>query len=203
MPKGVKNKPEDGATVVSLPKINIQVMELTLIGDSPLISHAWSERNKKLMLDKMMGQPNVGLEPKDPQREYEESLYKFRDGKHGFPSVAFKSAAVSACRFVDGIKMTEARGAFHIVGDMVEIQGEPEMREDIVKIGMGVSTIRYRGEFRKWKATLRIRYNAYALTKEQITNLLNVAGFGIGVGDWRPERNGSFGMFHVGTSEEL
>jgi hypothetical protein len=30
-------------------------------------------------------------------------------------------------------------------------------------------------------------------------NLFNVAGFAVGVGEWRPERDGSNGMFHVQT----
>lgn len=183
--------------------MNIQTLVLTLVGDSALISHAWSERVKKAMLDKQLGVPDVGREKKDPQRDYEESLYKLPNGKNGFPAVAFKSAAVNACRFVEGVKMTEARGAFHIVGDMVEIIGEPSMREDMVKVGMGASDIRYRAEFKRWKAKIKIRYNANAVSQEQVVNLFNVSGFGIGVGDWRPERDGSFGMYHVGTEAEV
>ena len=99
--------------------------------------------------------------------------------------------------------MTEARGAFHIVGDMVEIMGEPSMREDMVKVGLGASDIRYRAEFKKWKVKIKIRYNANAVSQEQVVNLFNVSGFGIGVGDWRPERDGSFGMYHVGTEAEV
>jgi len=190
-------------TTITLPKMNIRMLVLTLVGDSALISHAWSERVKKAMLDKQLGVPDVGREKKDPQRDYEESLYKLPNGKNGFPAVAFKSAAVNACRFVEGIKMTEARGAFHIVGDMVEIMGEPSMREDMVKVGMGASDIRYRAEFKKWKVKIRIRYNANAISQEQVVNLFNVSGFGIGVGDWRPERDGSFGMYHVGTEAEI
>jgi len=190
-------------TTIKLPKMNIQTLVLTLVGDSALISHAWSERVKKAMLDKQLGVPDVGREKKDPQRDYEESLYKLPNGKNGFPAVAFKNAAVNACRFVQGVKMTEARGAFHIVGDMVEIMGEPSMREDMVKVGMGLPDIRYRAEFKKWKARIKIRYNANAVSQEQVVNLFNVSGFGIGVGDWRPERDGSFGMYHVGTEAEI
>jgi len=196
------NKNGNGTTI-TLPKMNIQMLVLTLVGDSPLISHAWSERVKKAMLDKQLGVPDVGREKKDPQRDYEESLYKLPNGKFGFPAVAFKSAAVSACRFVEGVKMTEARGSFHIIGDMIEIQGEPSMREDMVKVGMGLPDIRYRAEFKKWKAKVKIRYNANAVSQEQVVNLFNVSGFGIGVGDWRPERDGSFGMYHVGTEAEV
>jgi hypothetical protein len=187
---------------IELPPLDIRFMELTVEGDSGLISHRWSEKAKKQMLDKQMGKANPGKEPKNPQKDYEESLYELEEStqrkkKYGFPAVAFKAAAVGACRFVSGIKMTEARGAFHVMGELVPIDGSPVMREDMVRIGQGTSDIRYRGEFRKWKAKFRVRYNANALTAEQITNLFNVAGFGVGVGEWRPEKNGSYGMFHV------
>ena len=118
--------------------------------------------------------------------------------------VGFKNAAVSGCRFADGIKMTVARGAFHVVEELSPIEGEPSMRPggDMVRVGMGKADLRYRGEFRKWKTTLRIRYNASALSVEQIVNLFNSAGFGVGVGEWRPEKDGSHGMFHVATDGE-
>jgi len=182
--------------VITIPAIDIQTMQIALVGDSPLIVHAWSDKAKRMMLDKQMKKAKPVKEAKDPEEQYRDSLYVVGDG-YGFPAVAFKSAAVSACRFVSNIKMTEARGAFHIVGDMVAITGEPTMREDMVRIGMGVADIRYRGEFRAWSCQLTIRFNTSVLSPEQIVNLFNQAGFGVGIGEWRPERDGSFGMFHV------
>ncbi|QCG93967.1 hypothetical protein E6C67_08445 [Azospirillum sp. TSA2s] len=199
------------ATVaIELPRLNVQMLQITLVGDAPLICHAWSEKAKEMMLNKQMGKANAGKEKKVPERDFMESLYWLTDkptensfevpagSRFGFPAVGFKAAAVSACRFVDGIKMTEVRGAFHIIGDMIEIKGTPTPREDMVRVGMGTADIRYRGEFREWTADMTVRYNANALSAEQIVNLFNVAGFGVGVGEWRPERDGSFGMFHVG-----
>ena len=96
----------------------------------------------------------------------------------------------------------EARGAFHIDGDLVSIQGKPTMREDMVRIGKGVADIRYRGEFKTWSVRLRIRYNANVLSAEQIINLFETAGFGIGVGEHRPQKNGQNGLFHVARKGE-
>ena len=136
-----------------------------------------------------------------PENPTMEDVQKAR---FGFPTVAFKSAAVDA-GYQSGIlaKKTTARGAFHIVGEMAEIEGTPEMREDMVRIGMGTADIRYRGEFKKWSTTLTIRYNKNAISDEQIINLINVGGFACGVGEWRPGKDGSYGMFHVAREEEL
>jgi hypothetical protein len=194
-------------------KLDIRTVEIRLVGDSPLICHAWSDKAKKLMLDKQMKKAKSGKEAKDPWRDFCDSMYWLTErpespdaddittARFGFPVVAFKAAAVGACRFVDGVKMTEARGAFHIIGEMTEIEGTPEIREDMVRVGMGTADIRYRGEFKEWATTLTVRYNGTALSTEQIVNLFNTAGFGVGVGEWRPEKNGSYGMFHVSRGD--
>lgn len=190
------------SVTLSIPRIDVRTMFVTLVGDSPLICHAWSAKAKREMLDKQMKKPKAAKEAKDPESDYKASLYTHPEGGYGFPCVAFKNAAVGACRFSDGIKMTEARGAFHVVGELTKIQGEPSMREDMVRIGMGTADIRFRGEFKEWRTVLTISYNAAALSPEQIVNLFNIAGFGVGVGEWRPEKDGSYGRFHVAHEDE-
>lgn len=190
------------AISIDLPPISLQTMEITVIGDSPLICHAWSDKAKRMMLDKQMGKAQHKKDKKDPEQDFKDSLYHLDGGRFGFPAVAFKSAAVSACRFAEGVKMTEARGAFHINGEMVEIIGTPTPREDMVRVGMGTADIRFRGEFKTWRAMLSIRFNTASLSPAQIVNLFNTAGFGVGVGEWRPEKDGSYGMFHVATGDD-
>ena len=193
------------ALVVQLRPILIQRIQIRLVGDSALICNRWSEKAKKQMLDKQMKKARSAKEAKNPKEQYRESLYrlpgKLGSGKlgvgYGFPAIGFKSAAVEACSHIDGITKVLARGAFHVVGDLVKIEGTPRMREDMVRVGMGVADIRYRGEFPTWACTIEVRYNANVLSAEQIINLFNTAGFAIGVGEWRPQRDGSYGMFHV------
>ena len=186
--------------VVELKSIRIERINLEIEGDSSLIVHAWSAKAKKEMLDKQMKKAKTAKDAKDPQRDYEEAFYRLPDGKPGFPTIAFKQAAVSAGgRFSDGLKMTELRGAFFIDGELAEIKGKPNMREDMVRVGMGTADIRYRPEFKAWKVTLPIKYNADKISLEQLVNLFNLAGFGVGVGEWRPEKDGQYGMFHVVT----
>lgn len=182
---------------IAIPPIEIKTYVLRIIGDSPLIMHAWSKKAKQEMLDKQMGKPRGKKEPKNPQQDYEEAFYRTDDGKPAFPTIAFKAAAVNASRQVDGLKMTFLRGAFHTVGELVEIEGVPEMREDMVRIAMGTADIRYRPEFPEWACNLVVRVNSRAMTVEQVIHLFNQAGFSSGVGEWRPERDGQYGMFHV------
>lgn len=200
---------------IEIPEIKLQTMTLRVVGDSPFICHAWSHKAKKMILDKQMKKATSGREVKDPWMDFCNSLYwldgmpekpteeDIANGRFGFPACGFKAAAVDA-GYQQGLlaKKTTARGAFHILGDMVEIEGTPEMREDMVRVGMGSADIRYRAEFKEWEAQLTIRYNPNVMSAEQIINLINMGGFANGIGDWRPSKDGSFGTFHVKTNEE-
>lgn len=200
---------------VEIPKIELREISLRIVGDSPLIEHAWSDKAKQMMLDKQMKKASAGKEAKDPFMDFCDSLYWLSErpkkptmedvlkAKFGFPTLAFKAAAIDA-GYQQGIlaKKTTARGAFRIIGEFAEIEGVPEMREDMVRIGMGTADIRYRGEFKNWSTTLNIVYNPNAISVEQIVNLLNIGGFANGVGEWRPAKDGSFGTFHIATQGE-
>lgn len=204
---------------IELPPLNINLMEVTLIGDAPLIVHAWSAKAKREMLDKQMKKAKGAKEAKDPKADFEASMHRLADGGYGFPSVAFKASAVTAATSVAGITKVAARQAFHILGEDADIKGAfegsvsrvnlaridggaPQMREDMVRVGMGTADLRYRAEFPNWSTKILVRYNANVLSEAQILNLLNTGGFAVGIGEWRPEKDGAYGMFHVATERE-
>jgi len=212
--------PTKEVTAIELPPLNTKIMEVTIIGDESLIVHAWSKKAKLEMLNKQMKKAKAGKEAKDPVRDFRESLYPMDGGGYGFPSVAFKAASVTAVTSAGGVTKVAARQAFHILGEGVDVEGafegtkarmnlvrvfgsEPRMREDMVRIGLGTADLRYRGEFWPWYAVVSVKYNASVLSESQIMNLINTAGFGVGVGEWRPEKNGLNGLFHVAQEGEL
>lgn len=187
------------ADTVSPERIDVRRISVRIVGDSPLITHAWSTKAKQMMLDKQMKKGTQAKEAKDPERDYEESLYRLTDGRCGFPAVGVKAAAIRGAKAL-GMVMSDTRAAFHVEGDLLPINGEPRMREDMVRIGMGTADIRYRGEFVDWSIDLPITYNARMVSAEQIVAMLDAGGFGTGIGEWRPEKDGQFGRFHVGAS---
>ena len=190
---------------INVNRPNLLVSQFKVKGISPLISHKWSEKAKKEMLDKQMKKALTTRQAKNPQAEFESSLYLLSNGKHpkgpyGFPAVAFKAAAVRAAKQLDGMNMTDARGLFYIEpddGDLVQIHSPepPEMREDMVRLNGKSADIRYRGSFVNWSVTLNVRYNADVVSQEQLLNLFELAGFSCGVGEWRMEKGGTFGTF--------
>lgn len=205
---------------IELPALKIGLMEVVVIGDSPLIMHRWSEKARKEMLAKQTGAPKGAKAKKNPLDDFEEATYRLSDGGFGFPAVAFKASAVTAGTSVSGLTKIQARQAFHILGEDADIKGafdgsvsrvnlvriegsQPQLREDMVRVGMGVADLRYRPEFTSWRAKLLVRYNENVLTEAQILNLINTAGFAVGVGEWRPEKDGDYGRFHVAAEHEL
>lgn len=189
----------------SIPPIDVRRAIIVLASDSPLVVHAWSAKARQEILDKQMKKPRQARDAKDPDALYRECFYFTPDGKYGFPAIAFKAAAVDACSHVSDLTKVEARGAFHVDGDIVPLHDYtgPNQRQDMVRIAMGTADVRIRPEFPTWSATLNIRYNAGVLSLDQIANLFNVAGFSIGVGEHRPQRDGQWGMFHVVRAEQV
>lgn len=202
--------------VISIPAIDVRTATVKIVGDSPLIMHKWSEKAKKEILNKQMKKAkSKGHDAKDPFADFISSMYwltgepedKTPEGfsaaieagaRFGFPSTAVKAAAVAAA-YRAGItkNMVSMNGAFHISGEFIEIHGTPIMREDMTRVGMGVADIRYRGEFPEWWSVFTVRYNAAVLSLEQLVNMINMGGFACGIGEWRAEKGGVYGSFHV------
>lgn len=194
-------------STISLSRIKRETAIIEVAGTAPLIVHAWSQKAKQMMLAAQQGKKSP-KQSKDPKRDFEESRYLFADGSgDGFPVMAFKSATVKGGGrlFGKSVKMTELRQTFTFLSDGVSDAGlqlarldvpEPVMREDMVRVGMGTADIRYRAEYTEWRATLRIQFIPSVIDLESVVALVDAGGTN-GVGEWRPEKNGSFGTYEV------
>ena len=161
-------KSEATATVINLPELKLEKFTLKIVGDSPLISHAWSHKAKIMILNKQQKKAAIGREIRRPMVDFAESLYWLTEkpnfdnltdeqvsevladiipkSKFGFPTIAFKSAALDA-GYQQGalvrnagsgdLAKTTARGAFHVQGEFAIINGTPTPREDMVRIRHG------------------------------------------------------------------
>ena len=194
-------------STVSLQRIQKEIANIEIAGTAPLIVNRWSEKARQQMLDKQLGKKVVKTF-KNPEADFQASMYRFEDGRHGFPVMAFKSATVKGGGrlFGKSVKMTEMRQMFTFLADGVGVDntqlqvitGEPVMREDMVRLqGIGSpADIRYRAEYKEWTAMLRIEYLPEIITLESVVALVDAGGTN-GVGEWRPEKSGSYGTFEV------
>ena len=208
--------------VAEIRPLDIRRVKIRIIGDSPLIVHAWSEKAKRMMLETQMKTTKTKAKSaRNPYDDFIQSMYWLTDvpestpeafeeavkngAKWGFPVGAVKQSANSSAYRLGWVKnQMELRGSYFLeteYGDMFEIKGSvPEMREDMVRIGNGSADLRYRAEFKNWNAEMTLNYNASGnLTIEQILNCINAGGYCCGLGEWRPERDGDFGRYHIET----
>ena len=209
--------------LIEIKPVEIQKTTIRIVGDTPLIMHAWSEKARREILQKQMKvTKSSAREAKNPVEDFIRSMYWLtpmptdmteegferaiaEGARFGFPVTAFKQASISAAYRMGWTKdKMSLRGVFFIDGDenqMIEIHSDPPvMREDMCKVGQGVADIRFRGEFRNWWADLTISFNKNGqYTLEQIVNIINAGGYVCGVGEWRPERDGQYGMYHVSS----
>ncbi len=190
---------------VALKPIQVAHAKFKLRGLSSLLAHAWSKKAVTQMLQNQMmtkeekKKAKENREPKNPQRDFEEAQY-IRNGKHCFPSTALKKAMGKAASAM-GINPTLVKHAVFIEGDFLVIHhARCVMREDMVNIGKWpnrVPDLRYRPEYQEWWTEISVEYRLDMITPEQLTALLQNAGFSVGIGEWRPEKDGQFGRFEV------
>ncbi len=186
---------------VQLIDLDKRECQVRVRGTTPLIVHAWSEKAVRQMEDAQQKKAKKAREAKDPEEEFRNCLYLDSQKRYCFPARAFKKAMVSAATSIEDKRFpkTKIRQAIFVKGDLllIESEEEPERRTDPVRLPRGGADIRYRPEFQNWSILLNIEYNASVVTLEQVINLLNLAGFAVGVGEWRPEKDGNNGRFEV------
>jgi len=199
-----------------IPEMKLLWTTLYLRGTAPLIVHAFPEKARKQMLDKQMKVASTGRDARNPHAEVEAARYRLDDGRDGFPAIAFKAAAVTACTSLADMTKVSARQAFRVTGTaqrqpgclqgafqrtlLVPIIAPPAtVREDVARLsGPGrTPEMRYRPEFWPWGVKIEVQYNSAVISFGQLGTLFAVAGHGVGVGDYRPERDGDCGTFEV------
>jgi hypothetical protein len=195
---------------VSIRKIDTEHMLVPIVGTSPLIVHKFSEKAKRQMLDAQQGRKSPKV-ARDPEADYQAAFYRTKEG-FGFPAVAFKACTIGAARFYGkDVRMTDLRQFLFFKGvvsendpqALVEIVGEPHMREDVVRLSMSGTDLRYRPEFTEWSAVLEVIYIKSSLTQESVLSLIDAGGMGVGVGEWRPEKKGDFGTFQIDPTRDV
>lgn len=230
------SKKDTGTQVITIKAPRIIKTNITIVGDTPLLVHAWGEKAKKMMLaaQQKLKPDKKAMAIRDPFEEFIEAAYwitpkpeehtpeAFEEAvangaKFGFPVIAVKQAALSAC-YRAGIipNQTGMKCVFFINAQngvnkgtgselaVIDTDEPPQLREDMVKIG-GINKtadLRYRPCFNNWKLHLTVELiDVGTFSMESLINAINLGGLMNGIGEWRQERDGEFGRFHVSIDE--
>lgn len=194
-----------------------------LVGTTPLITHAWSEKAKRQMLGKQKKEVTGGKVARNPKEDFLNSLYQMADGVYGFPATGLKKAILTPAHKDRGVPRSSVLTSLWLQHEMIRVgpalQGAicdlpliriysapPEMREDMVRVGSGLSkkaTLAYRGQFWPWAIRVSGRYNADVLTMDALATLMMESGMSCGIGEWRNEKSGIFGSYRLAQDEEI
>jgi len=188
---------------VTVSEFKIREVAIPIVGISPLIVHAWSEKSKRMITDKQAGRAKSSKHDiRQPEEDYEQAKHKSPQGWEGFPAAGFKAAMIRGAKMI-GMVMKDTQTSFFIKADcpesqLIRVLGESRMRTDMVRVGMGTADIRYRPEYPVWEAVLRIEFNEGVVSLEQIFQLVRAAGYGCGIGEMRPEKTKyNYGRFDL------
>lgn len=191
---------------VTVNEIKRVSMSFTIRGTSPLIMHQWDEKAKEMMRQKHAGKKTKERAIRYPEAEAKAATYFTANGRYGLPGLALKAAIIGAAHKDIGIEKTLVRKALFLVSDdpgciLPMESDQPIVREDMVRVGMGAADLRYRPEFRNWSVEVTFEVDAELLTNKDVIALVNRAGFGVGICEWRPEKGGEFGRFKIDESK--
>lgn len=211
----MKKTKKEQEVAVEVPRIEVEEAKITIVGDTPLIVKAFSQKAREELAEKQQKKARITKEGENVWETFINSLHWITTKPYPYTEEGFNLAVESGAKFgfpATGIKQCIASGAyrkklvkdrvtlfssFHIMEELCEIKGKLRMREDYTRnpmTGGAIATVR--PEFTDWKITFTIRYDK-TFKIEEIMNFANLGGFGVGIGCWRVEKGGNFGMFHV------
>lgn len=206
--------------VIEFKKIEPRIATVTIVGDTDLICNKMNDVTTRQLTDarkdkaKDLSKPNEWEEiitsihwlNGKPSEFSEESLKENLDPSVNAPCItAFglkKSFGEALTRNKIATYSTEFRATMNVVGqkdNLIPITfTEYHLDEKLMSPKKGAPVLVKLNRFSGWKATFQISYleNVYSL--EQIINIINLAGFGLGIGSGR---SSDYGRYHVENIE--
>lgn len=183
-------------------KLDIGVLQVKVIGDSPYLPEpmdmAVLDRYNKIKSKQSYSKDDISEEEKVKAK-----LYLTKDEKPGILARAFYNSMIRASSYIFEVKnggMRNIKEGITVRGDVLPLDFS---KQSVVThwgrtSGMKGSPRKImRNQFEDWSVELTIEYNKSNLSAEQIINVLDWAGFHIGVGGFRKEKTGNYGSFHV------
>ena len=134
------------------------------------------------------------------------SLYLDTSGTATIPEAAIRACIETAARKMkqgpqvrEGLIVTEIvsfdydRERYGVTADELG-----KTAQFTVPVKVGQSRIeRTRAKFDEWALTFRLDVDDELVDQEQLASWLDIAGRRIGLGDWRPEKSGTYGRFET------
>ena len=198
MKKEVKKVVKEKVVTVSM--INLETVNFKITGMSPLLMDKFPDEAKKQITEKQEGKSQTKKKPRDIELEKIQAIHMTSDGQIGFPSVGFKAGLIESTSFIgDKFFSKKLLKGIQIVNAAEGLVPIEFKKQDILEHNIQSNT-KYTPQFHDWTCILSIQFDKNNISKEDLANLINYAGFYYGIGIWSPrcKSGGSYGMYKLG-----
>ena len=202
---------------ISVNKINVSRTKVTIIGDGDLCLNKMNDVSARILTDqrkdkaKSLNKPNMweevitALHWRDgkPKDFSEEGLYRaLNENATCISAFGLKKSWGDAVvrNAIDKYK-TKFDASINIIstGGVVPIKfSNYTLDEKLMSPKKGSPVLVHISRFSGWSAEVEIAFTENTYSLEQIVNIINLAGFGIGIGSGR---SSGYGRYHVETVE--
>lgn len=196
---------------IELKPLGNKFMEVTIVGDGDLVLNKMNDVTIRQLIDQRKNKakdkeiPNVWEEiitamhwkNGKPTDFSEEGLEKAL--KENAPCITGFGLKQSFCDTVVRQKIDRYKTNFdatvNLVGELFPITfSEHFIDEKLMSPKKGSPVLVHLNRFSGWKAAFTVSYMENVYSAEQIINIINLAGFGLGIGSGRTS---GFGRYHV------
>lgn len=202
--------------VIEIKPMGIQTVEITVVGDTDLILNKMNDVATRKLVDqrkdkaKDLSKANEWEEiitamhwlNGKPEEFSEDTLKENLNPEINAPCItAFglkKSFGEALTRNKVATYSTEFRATVNVIGEsdgLIPIKfTEYHLDEKLMSPKKGAPILVHLNRFSGWSATFKISYLESVYSLEQIANIINLAGFGIGIGSGR---SSDYGRYHI------
>lgn len=205
---------------IEIKPVHISRLIVTIKGDSDLVLNKMSDYTTKILANpdvaKTLEKPNIWENiitsmhwyNGKPQEFSEESLLKNLDPKVNAPCISgfglkksFGDAVVR--NEIDKYKTKFDANVNVIARDnLVPVRfAEHYIDKKLMSPKKGHPVLTYLNRFCDWSADFEIMISGLAYSEEQVINIINLAGFGLGIGSGRSSGYGRYHVENVATAE--
>lgn len=199
--------------VIEVKPLGNRFMEVTIVGDSDLILNKMNDVNAKQLIDKRKDKAK-DMEKSNVWENIITSMHWYNGKPTDFSEAGLEDALKknAPCITDFGLKKSfgdavvryeidkyrtkfDANINMASNGGLVPITfAEHYIDEKLMSPKKGSPVLVHLNRFSGWKATFTVSFMENVFSAEQIVNIINYAGFGLGIGSGR---SSGFGRYHV------
>lgn len=199
--------------VIELRPLGNRLMEVTIVGDGDLVLNKMNDINTKMLTDKQKGK----MKNTEVPNEWEAiitSLHWLKGKPTNFSEEGLKQALEDNAPCITGFGLKKSFGDAVVRNEIDKYKTKFDAGVNIISSGglipinftehfideklmspkKGSPVLVYLNRFSGWSAAFVVSYMESVYSAEQIINIINLAGFGMGIGSGR---SSGFGRYHV------